>query len=47
MDPATAAARRTELYRLLGELPPRDRPISATVVDREEREGYALERLVR
>ena len=28
-------ARRTRLYSLLGELPDRDRPISATVVSQE------------
>ncbi len=38
--------RRAELYSLLGDLPPRDRPISATLVAIEERKGYLLERLV-
>jgi acetyl esterase/lipase len=41
-----AAERRAELYELLGDLPDRTRPISATTVDREERDGYVLERLV-
>ncbi len=38
--------RREELYALLGDLPERDRPISAELVAEEEREGYVLERLV-
>src|SRR5438128_1623646 len=46
MDAASPAARRAELYAMLGELPARERPISATLVDREERDGYTLERLV-
>lgn len=37
--------RRAELYALLGDLPPRDRPISATLIAREERAGYLLETL--
>ena len=41
-----AAGRRGELYGLMGDLPGRDRPISATTVDVEERGGYTLERLV-
>ena len=36
-------ARREELYRLLGELPARDRTVGVEVVRREERERYALE----
>src|SRR5512140_2890399 len=43
---AGAAARRTELYNLLGDLPLRNRPIGARTVSREERPGYVLERLV-
>lgn len=39
-------ARREELYALLGDLPERDRPISAEKVSEEERETYILERLV-
>lgn len=35
--------RRRELYSLLGDVPPRDRAVSAEVVAREEREHYALE----
>ncbi len=38
-----AAERRSELYGLLGDLPARDRPISARVVAVEERAGYTLE----
>ena len=37
--------RRSELYALLGELPPRDRPVGGEVISREEREGYVLETL--
>ncbi len=37
---------RKMLYGLLGDLPPRDRPISAQLVAREERDGYLLEKLV-
>lgn len=37
---------RTHLYALLGDLPPRDHPISATLLDRAERDGYVLETLV-
>ena len=37
---------RQQLYRLLGDLPPRDRPISAEELVREEREGYTLEVLL-
>ena len=39
------AARRTQLYSLLGELPERDYPISCEVVLEEERDGYVLEKL--
>jgi acetyl esterase/lipase len=39
-------ARRAELYDLLGELPPRDRPIAAETVSVEEHDAYVLERLV-
>ncbi len=39
------AARRQELYSLLGDLPPRDREISAELVVQEERQGYVLEKL--
>lgn len=38
--------RRTELYRLLGDLPERDRPIGAETVAVEEREAYTLETLL-
>ena len=43
---AGAAARRRELYNLLGDLPPRNRPISARTLSTEERPGYILEKLV-
>ncbi len=38
-------ARRTELYGLLGDLPPRARPISAKLIASEERDQYMLEKL--
>ena len=38
-------ARRQELYNLLGDLPERDRPISATKIDEREHDGYILEKL--
>jgi hypothetical protein len=37
---------RQELYRLLGELPPRDRPVTAEKLAAEERDGYTLETLL-
>lgn len=37
--------RRQELYNLLGDLPERDRPISATKIDECEHDGYILEKL--
>ncbi len=43
---APPEARRHELYSLLGDLPPRDRPISAHSLGVEERPGFLLERLV-
>lgn len=39
-------ARRAELYRLLGRLPERDRPVAAKRVGEEERENYILEKLI-
>lgn len=42
----TADARRRELYSLLGDLPPRDRPISARTVSVEKRPNFVLEKLV-
>lgn len=36
-------AQREKLYSLLGDLPPRDREITAELVSEEEREGYILE----
>src|SRR5205823_4528492 len=37
---------RRRLYDLLGDLPPRDRPVAADELVREEREGYTLEVLM-
>jgi hypothetical protein len=37
-------ARRDELYRLLGDLPPRDRRVSGRKTSEQERDGYVLER---
>ena len=39
-------SRRQALYALLGDLPPRDRAISAETIAREARDGYVLEKLV-
>lgn len=36
---------RSSLYSLLGDLPPRDRAISAELVSQEDRGGYVLEKL--
>jgi dienelactone hydrolase len=41
-----AEARRRELYGLLGDLPPRQRPIGVRTVSVEERPGFVLEKLV-
>jgi hypothetical protein len=38
--------RRTELYGLLGRLPPRDRKVSAQLLSTEDRGTYTLEKLV-
>src|SRR5512133_721862 len=46
MTPNHQAERRLKLYSLLGDLPPRERPVSATLVAKEERAGYLLEKLV-
>jgi hypothetical protein len=46
MAKANPDERRRELYALLGDLPQRDRPISASKVSEERRGGYVLERLV-
>lgn len=40
------ALRRAELYSLLCDLPDRHRPISATLVRQDERDGYVLETLL-
>jgi dienelactone hydrolase len=45
-NPQDKEARRRELYGLLGELPDRNRPVSAKCVSTEENEVYTLERLV-
>ncbi|RPJ55136.1 MAG: alpha/beta hydrolase, partial [Acidobacteria bacterium] len=44
--PKGVQARRSELYSLLGDLPPRNRPITAKNVSTEQRAGYTLEKLV-
>ncbi len=36
---------RRELYALLGDLPPRDGPIGARLLEQSERDGYILEKL--
>ena len=41
--PAPSAARRRELYAMLGDLPARDRPISGKKRNEAERDGYVLE----
>lgn len=41
-----AAGRCDELYGLLGDLPPRSRPLGVEVIGREERSGYRVEKLV-
>ncbi len=40
------ATRRQELYDLLGDLPPRTRPVGVQRIGEEERAGYVLETLV-
>ena len=40
----SAAARRAELYGLLGDLPDRQRPVSGKKTAESERDGYVLER---
>ena len=40
-----SSSRRRELYSLLGDLPPRDRPISVKTLSVEERPAYILEKL--
>jgi hypothetical protein len=42
-SPPAAADRRAELYRLLGDLPDRQRKISGTKRHEEDRDGYILE----
>ncbi len=42
----TPTARRAELYSLLGDLPPRDRPITAETLSTETRDGYVVEKLL-
>jgi hypothetical protein len=44
--PDEPAAQRAALWSLLGDLPPRDCPISATTVATEHHPAYHLERLV-
>lgn len=42
----TTSSKRQQLYALLGDLPDRDRPISSTKIDEEQREHYVLETLL-
>jgi len=42
---ARQAARRDELWKLLGDLPPLDRPVSARLLRSEKHDGYVLEHL--
>lgn len=37
---------RSKLYSILGDLPPRDRPISDEIISTEDRGGYVLEKLI-
>jgi pimeloyl-ACP methyl ester carboxylesterase len=39
-------ARRAELYNLLGDLPPRDHPVTARVIGQEYRDPFRLEKLL-
>ena len=41
-----AASRREQLYRLLGDLPPRSRKTGAKLISTEDRGGFVLEKLV-
>lgn len=41
-----AGARRDELFRLLGDLPPRSQPFHVRVLSREERDAYLVEKLL-
>lgn len=43
VEPPAHAARRAELYALLGDLPARDRPVSGRQRSETERDGYVLE----
>ncbi|HCE42199.1 MAG TPA: hydrolase [Lentisphaeria bacterium] len=38
--------KRRKLYKLLGDLPPRNRKISAKLISKEEQDGYVLEKLL-
>ena len=42
----TAAARRSQLYGLLGKLPPRERAVGARLISVEDRGSWVLEKLV-
>lgn len=46
MDNNSMANKREELYNLLGDLPARDRNVSAKTLTVEERENYILEKLI-
>lgn len=41
----TPTQRRAELYGLFGDLPPRDRPITAETLSTDTRDGYVIEKL--
>lgn len=43
LSTSQTAARRRELYALMGDLPPRNRPIAGKKRSEEERDGYVLE----
>ena len=43
MTPEHAQARREQLWSLLGDLPPRDRPVSADTVTTRDADGYHLQ----
>lgn len=45
-EKSAEAARRAELYGLMGKLPPRARKVSAQLVSTEDRGAYTLEKLV-
>lgn len=46
MHDSDPAALRQQLYQLLGELPPRHRPVAGRCLGREEHAGYVVEKLL-